>query len=276
MNLLINKAKIDDFDFIKSLWVQAFDKDFSKAYLDFAYKNLLKIEYTHIIFLDKKPVGMGLILPACINNEKCFYLYSLAVDENFRNRGIMEFFLKYASDYSRHNNVDKLFLVPQNKYLRTYYKKHGYADCSWFYEKNLVLNKNAKTILFDNLDKHKYSLERQSFFSKIPFLKLDSDYHYLSIKEGDFFNQSIVKCDFGMVVFENLDEDSDEIIIKEMLVEPHNINDVAQSLMLFLGKNKAIILQHTNKASQKSIPYAMMKSNNNILINNIYANFLLD
>lgn len=278
MNSSICKAKLGDNDFLTQLWIKSFNENYNQEYLDFVFEKLANYKFAHIIVIDDNPVGMGFILPAKLDDESVFYLYSLAVEPDFRGKGLMTEFLQYAKEYARKNNISKLFLVPQNNALREYYKRRGYEDFSCFVKQTFDRNEWEKKIQVDEISTDEYLLKRNEFFRMYNIPKLCIFNELISIEEGLFFNQKIIRFPQGYAV---LTVENEMIKVREVLMDYIHLDGVIQGLMYYFNRDKASILLSValaeNYSIKDKIPYTMICNlGSDISFNNVYSNFMLD
>lgn len=278
MNLSICKAKSSDVVFLKSLWLKAFNENFNEDYLDFVFEKLANFKYAHIIKVGEKPVGMGFILPAKLDEEKVFYLYSLAVEPDFRGKGLMTEFLKYSKSFANENNVLKLFLVPQNDELREYYKRRGYEDYSYFIRNDFIRNVEKICFEISEISTTEYVEKRNDYYQMHNISKLCINDEISSINEGAFFNQKIISFPYGYAVVSCSD---DMLFVREILVDFEHCDDVIQGLMYNFSVRKASVLTpvslNKNNSNKDKIPYAMICNlDGDSVYNNVYSNFMLD
>lgn len=278
MNLLICRAKPSDEIFLKNLWLKAFNENFDENYIGFVFEKFANLKYTHVIKIGEKPVGMGFILPAKLDDEGVFYLYSLAVEPDFRGMGLMTKFLKYARSFTVENKVSKLFLVPQNNELREYYKRRGYENFSYFIKRNYA--KNEKEIRFNisEMPTAEYIEKRNSYYKMHNISKLCILDELSSIEEGGYFNQKVISFPHGYAV---ITVNKNMVFVREILTNFIHFDDVIQGLMYNYSVNNASVLipvsNDINYSKNEKIPYAMICNlGDNFGYNDVYSNFMLD
>ena len=125
---------------IVSLWSKVF-KD-SEEEIIFFLDNCKN--YKCLGLFEGETLASMLFLVDCTYcNKQGYYIYAVATDENFRNKGYSTSLLHYAKEL----NENFLWLIPANDNLISFYQKRGfsvllYSDCD--YENSVSFNQSDK------------------------------------------------------------------------------------------------------------------------------------
>ncbi len=121
---MIRQAVKTDEESLKSLWKTTFGDEEKNISLFFELK---KDNPIYVYETD----GITVSMLCMIFSEKAAYLYALATEEKYRNRGYMSELIKYAVQRAEEKNKDYLFLIPAEPELSDYYKRHGFTEKTW-------------------------------------------------------------------------------------------------------------------------------------------------
>lgn len=129
---------------LKKLWKEVFlDED---KYLDIFFEKVYHKDYAFKISNNGKIVAMLFMIPYDViihqKNYKALYLYALATQKDYRNRGYMSKLINEANEYADKNNYLFSFLIPANEELFGFYNKYGYN--MEFKIRNLISDKKNK------------------------------------------------------------------------------------------------------------------------------------
>lgn len=130
----ITTAAVQMIPKLKIIWEQCFgDK---KEYIDFYFQHRFSPEIMIAAVENDSPVAMLSLLPTKLYKERqskiLHYVYGVATLPEYQKRGIAKRLLEYAGDFIEQES--RLFLVPANKSLFSYYRKQQFESA--FYLKH--------------------------------------------------------------------------------------------------------------------------------------------
>ena len=116
--MIIDKARKDDVGRLESLWREAFDDD--KEMIELFMSKVWNDVQTYVVRESGIIVSVLYALPTTDNN---YYLYALATDVHYRNRGYMSALIRYFVD---NTDAGYFFLIPGEEELVSYYAEFGF------------------------------------------------------------------------------------------------------------------------------------------------------
>ena len=123
----------------KQLYMACFPYD-DEEYLDYYYSVLIKRNVVCVIEEDNKIISMLHLNPyeynVCGDITNVHYIYAIATDENYRNKGYMKKLLQFAISYLKTLNEPFCYLAPEKPELESMYNKLGfYKICNYTFDK---------------------------------------------------------------------------------------------------------------------------------------------
>ena len=116
--MIIDRAKEDDIGRLEELWYEAFGDD--KEIIELFMSKVLNSAQTYVARKSGIIVSVLYALPTIDDN---YYLYALATDADYRNRGYMSALIRYFID---HFDAGYFFLIPGEEELVSYYEELGF------------------------------------------------------------------------------------------------------------------------------------------------------
>ena len=116
--MIIDRAKEDDIGRLEELWCEAFGDD--KEIIELFMSKVLNSTQTYVVRKSGIIVSVLYALPTIDDN---YYLYALATDTDYRNRGYMSALIRYFID---HFDAGYFFLIPGEEELVSYYEELGF------------------------------------------------------------------------------------------------------------------------------------------------------
>lgn len=92
--MIIDRAKEDDIGRLEELWYEAFGDD--KEIIELFMSKVLNSAQTYVVRKSGIIVSVLYALPTIDDN---YYLYALATDADYRNRGYMSALIRYFIDH---------------------------------------------------------------------------------------------------------------------------------------------------------------------------------
>ncbi len=124
MEEIIRKAREEDIDALKALWVECFPKDVE--YSEFFFEKIYKKNCAVLFEENGEILGMIHSFPRTLMTPigaiSAKYIYGVGTTEKARGRGIAGRLLA-----SEENDCDVLLLIPQNESLFAFYEKYGFS-----------------------------------------------------------------------------------------------------------------------------------------------------
>lgn len=272
MNLRISEKS--DNQFIQNLWIKAFGDGLSGEYINFMFTKILANNYGYIAELHGDCVGFGFALPAKISGNKSLYLYSLAVENKHRNKGIMTDFLQQIEEIAFNNGYHSTCLIPEGEKLRQYYQKRGYKNISSLKTANFTGAKGSMAI--SNCDISEYLEHRNLFFKEEVLARLDEKFNLLAVEEALFFGYKIAKFPLGYCIYK---ADAKSVLVREILALEKDYQQIANALCSNANlPNCEMILPSFANLKGENSPLLMMKTNPSFQNNPIdyYCNLMLN
>lgn len=233
---MIDFATKQDADSVLSLWQRAFgdDREWVLAYLDRNIQNVLLYKENDTV------CGMLSLLPVSYKNKKGYYVYGVATDENYRNKGISTALLDYAKSTVDSGFQDFLVLVPRNELLFEFYKKRGFfaQACT---EKRLISGDELKAFRTDKRakkvsQKDYFNLRRHTFDNLIEWsAERLSDIR--DFENGDFYMTDEKNGAFSYCY-------GDTLYVKELC----GSIETAAAINAELKKDKVIVTEKSDSA----------------------------
>lgn len=113
---------------LRQLWKQAFgDTD---SFLDSFFTSGFSPNRCRQITIDGKVVSALYWFDCAFNGKKIAYLYAVATDEAYRDRGLCRLLMEDTHRHLKGLGYAGALLVPGNAGLFAFYKKLGYRTCS--------------------------------------------------------------------------------------------------------------------------------------------------
>lgn len=230
-----------------SIWHNAFGDGpkFVSDFLDVFGKYMLVFEECGRV------VSMLTLLPVTVNGEKGRYVYAVATDEAFRNRGFAGELIEYAKSFLKKENENFLVLMPQNDGLFAYYKKLGFFElkCAQKIDKTVLLNEK-NDIFAEEIDSVTYFKLRDTYFTGRKYVKWDIKMldFFAKIYNGKYLKLSkgkkTVGCAFCHI-------QGNKIVISELLTK----EDVLDSIGSFFDKNQVIGFKESKNGERVAMVY---------------------
>lgn len=139
----IRKMKIEDYDNVYKLWSST--SGMGMRSLDDSYEGILKFllrnPETNFVVEDKGII-IGVILSG--HDGRRGYIYHMAVDEPYRNKGIGRLLLSSALDSLRSEGINKVALVvfDSNEIGNRFWERVGFTRRNDLVYRNISLNDN--------------------------------------------------------------------------------------------------------------------------------------
>ena len=122
----------NEIDRLKELWIKTFQDE--KDYVDYYFENVYSEETTFVYRVNGIIAAVLYAIPYKIKCDECIedvlYLYALATEPEYRNKGIMTELLEEAYQYSKEKGYAGCILIPADKELCNFYKIRGYEEIS--------------------------------------------------------------------------------------------------------------------------------------------------
>lgn len=180
---------------LRQLWKQAFgDTD---AYLDSFFAFGYAPDRCRQISIDGKVVAALYWFDCAFYGKKLAYLYAIATDEAYRNRGLCRRLMEDTHRHLKNSGYAGALLVPANPGLFDFYKKMGYRTCCSVNEFTCKAD-GAASLKFIKMDDYFHrrkshlpagSVEPESsmltFLNERYFYYMGEDYLLSATSEGD-------------------------------------------------------------------------------------------
>ncbi|MCR4719601.1 MAG: GNAT family N-acetyltransferase [Firmicutes bacterium] len=151
-----------DKEAVISLWQEAFGdkREEIAVFVDFFKSGLLVFEN------DGQVVSMLTLIKTSVGAKKGRYVYAVATDKKFRGMGFASRLIDFAKQYISDNDEIFLVLVPREKSLFNFYKKHGFCElcCCEKIEKKINIYENID-VKAETITAEDYFSFRESFFA---------------------------------------------------------------------------------------------------------------
>lgn len=122
--LLLN----DDMHDIMNVWHRCFGEDDNTV-----QQFLSRYYFNHCSFLERadgRIVAMLFVIPCQTNFGKAAYLYGIATDPEYRNRGFSTKLMNQFLERCKKEDFRFAFLIPEDKSLTNFYSRFGYRETS--------------------------------------------------------------------------------------------------------------------------------------------------
>ncbi len=117
---------------LKRLWKQAFgDTD---AFIESFFRVGYAPERCKYLATEGHVTAALYWFDCTVSGQKWAYLYAIATDEAFRNRGLCRHLMQQTHDHLRSLGYAGTILVPGSRELFAFYEKLGYRTCSYVAE----------------------------------------------------------------------------------------------------------------------------------------------
>ncbi|MBR4720389.1 MAG: GNAT family N-acetyltransferase [Clostridia bacterium] len=217
---------------IVRIWQEAFG-DAEKYILDFLDRFG---KYMLVLENGKKTVSMLTLFPVKISVDNGRYVYAVATDKNFRNRGFAGELIEYAKRFIQEKNEKFLAILPQNAGLFEFYGKFGFSElkCAIKIDK-MVSHAENSDFCVEKIDSAAYFTLREAYFNSKRYVKWDKNMldYFAQIYNGDYIklskNGRIVACAFCYLAGE-------KVAIPELLTREDVIDDIGE----FFGKKHIV------------------------------------
>lgn len=189
---------------LKKLWKKCFEG--SDAYIDLFFENAFSEENCIVAFYYTKPIGMIFLLPVTMTfGDSVYngcYLYAIATDPEYRNRGVMKSLEKAAVQHGQLNDYDFLCLVPETESLFSMYQKLGYKTTFYINNRNVLAftNGSKKDIEITPADKYEFLRMREEYLKSI--------YNYMEfsqphLQEYRYEELKVLGCNIDIIKLHN-------------------------------------------------------------------------
>lgn len=243
---MIKFAEKNNLSQLKHIWKECFSVDFYSPYGVFYICNIFE-NYKPLIYIkNNKIVSMLTLLPAkLLINDKNYnglYIWGVGTLKDYRNQNIASEMLLFVQNYSKKNNIDFNFLVPQN-YEDKLYK--------FYFKRGFNLNSKHKIVLLsktqmEGLSKNTVgSLKFEIGLSNDELMKLrcrnfsSSSFIYWDQDELDKVQKEYSLPECKHVVFNLYEEqyaiidfrDKHKLVIREMFINKVNFKKFVKTLL---------------------------------------------
>ena len=213
---------------ITKIWQEAF-LDSEKYIIDFL-NNFGK--YMLVLENGGKAVSMLTLFPVEISGDFGRYVYAVATDKSFRNRGFAGELIEYAKHFVSEKNEKFLVILPQNDGLFDFYKKFGFSELKCVAKIDKIISyPKDNGFLVERIDSSEYFTLREAYFERKKYVKWDRDMldYFAKVYDGEYIKISekgrTVACGFCYTA-------EDKLIISELLTK----EDVLSVIGKFFGK----------------------------------------
>ena len=205
--IIYKKNDIEEKLKTRKLYEASFPYD-DEEFLDYYYGNLIKRNEISIIKEDGEIVSMVHLNPylfnVCGTLTNIHYLYAVATDKRYRDKGYMKKNIQFAISYLKELNEPFCYLAPEKPQFEAMYNKIGfYKICNYTYDKfskdeydifqvrNDEFNdliKKEEELLEDETDEYKDSLRNRIIMA----YSLDDKFsiEYLKSKKNYICNEA--------------------------------------------------------------------------------------
>lgn len=234
---------------IVCLWKEAFG-DSEESIAEFLE---LFSKYMLVLSEGNEVVSMLTLFPVKLGGEKGRYVYAVATDKAYRNRGFARNLIEYAKAFIREKNEKFLTILPQSDSLYDFYKKFGFSElkCVKRIETKL-LTAEQNDIYVKKITPNEYFELRNAFFGGSCYICWDE-------KMLDYF-QKMYNGVFLEILSENVRlacafcyQNGKKIIIPELLTDNYDAA-VLSSIGRFFGAEEV----SCNKAEKNGERFAMI------------------
>ena len=232
---------------IVKIWKEAFF-DGEEYILDF-----LNLFGQHMLVLENegKAVSMLTLFPVKINGDRGRYVYAVATDRNFRNKGFAGEIIEYAKRLVQAKNEKFLVILPQNDGLFEFYKKFGFSElkCATKIDKTISYTDN-NNFFVEKIDSDEYFMLREAYFKGQNYVKWDKNMldYFVKVYNGEYIklskNGRITACAFCYL-------EDDKVIVSELLTK----EDVLSSIGEFFEKKHIIGFRESTVGKRFAMAY---------------------
>lgn len=111
---------------LRTLWTAAFGEEgFWRTFLTGVFRR----DHCRCVYADGEIAAALYWFDCSLGEKKLAYLYAVATDEKYRQRGMCRSLLQNTHDLLRQQGYAAAVLVPEGERLRGMYAKMGYTDC---------------------------------------------------------------------------------------------------------------------------------------------------
>lgn len=172
---------------LRRLWKQAFgDTD---AFLDDFFATGYSPERCHYLLQDRKLAAALYWFDCQLADRKLAYVYAVATDEAFRNRGLCRRLLDETHDRLRSLGYSGALLVPGSQALFRLYEKLGYRTCSYVSEATCSA---GTPVVMRVINAHEYAQLRQKLLPADGVLQEGATLEFLSRFAGFYAGDGFV------------------------------------------------------------------------------------
>lgn len=238
--MIIRLSQKNDIDGIVSLWHEAFGDEDNE--IMFFINRRYVPENTLIAEENGKIASMLFLLDGkmCIEgvDYPSYYLYAACTLKEFRGRGLMAMLLEEAKKVADSRGYDYICLMPGEKSLFDFYKKHGYKTV--FSKKVLTLE--IKEDIIDITDTFSECIDfeniRNKAFANFDYFKWDGASVKFASDHNKFFSGNEFSDREGYCLYSAT---GDVMHVKEFAFTDDKLADVINKIAGFNNYKKAIV-----------------------------------
>lgn len=239
-DLLIREYGPEDVAEIKSLWREVFHDP--EALIDSFFELLPDMGTALTARLGGQLAGFACVIVGMelIDGEKrkpvVGYIYSTAVDERFRGRGIGGRLVKAAAEKARDREASLICVLPEEPSLYGWYSSRLGLDCALFRQRLRVESRAAEPVM--GLSSTEYMLWRENMLRAVPHLHPSSFTLEFARRFFESLGGGLYACGSGICAAYM--EDGAAIISELISMDQGEIPNIAASIGAQLGASHAV------------------------------------
>lgn len=140
---MIEFAKVDDRAELREIFNESFPSE--EHFSEMFFREYWDCNLTIVIRKNGEIQSMVQLLPQKIftgaQTQNAYYLFALGTRKSARGQGLAANLMRQCEEVAHQNNIDLIFLIPQEKSLFEYYEKQGYENY-FFVETKKTVGKN--------------------------------------------------------------------------------------------------------------------------------------
>lgn len=243
---MIKFAEKNNLNELQPIWKACFSVDFYSPYGVFYICSIFQNYKTLVYVKNNKIVSMLTLLPAKLlingQNYNGLYIWGVGTLKDYRNQNITSEMLLFVQNYSKKNNIDFNFLVPQNyeDNLYKFYSKRGFNLNAK--HKIVLLSKTqmeglskntVESLKFDiGLSNSELMKLRLKNFSSCYFIYWDEDeldkvQKEYSLPENKHIVFNFYEAQYAIIDFRN----KHKLVIREMFINKVNFKKFVRTLL---------------------------------------------